>query len=60
MDTLEQLIAKFDREYPDDMKLAREALQANPLKASDLIGIDIHALGRPIGNHWAPFVKEEG
>ena len=41
MDTLEQLIAKFDREYPDDMRLAREALQANPLKASDLIGIDI-------------------
>ena len=42
MTELEQLIAKFDRDYPDDMRLAREALKTDPLKASDhLVCIDI-------------------
>lgn len=39
--TLEELIARFDREHPAEMEAAREALKANPLTHHDIISADI-------------------
>ena len=41
MDSLAELIAKFDREHPEDMRIAREELKRRPLTSNDFSCVDI-------------------
>lgn len=41
MDSLAELIAKFDRERPEDMRIAREELKRRPLTSDDFSCVDI-------------------
>ena len=41
MDSLAELIAKFDREHPEDMRIAREELKRRPLTSENFSCVDI-------------------